>query len=486
MLFKVKNQEAPSGGWWGDSKSYVVGIVDSDGVLVPKSDSNTVRIPFDSDYGILLKNTTGAPCAITIEVDGTSIIGEDRIELDANSKVIVDRFCVDGELTKGKKLKFVTKDSEEVQDPTSKSNGNVIVTFIPAKRPVPVVRPRGVVHYAANDIPVVKGLSSRFDGQGIQGSRGVSSDPIIGSSAAQSFSACLGDFAMSNDVMDCSASYNDDVDVFQDSEWVKTAGGIKIPKSDIGATVEGKESDQVFEQGKKLDLEEDNKFVVSFNLRGEVEVEDKSVDGEYRCKAGFSLDRSSSMSSKRRAAIEGFNDQLAKLKESPENVETTVTFGTFATEVDEFHFEDKPVDLVPEINEGNYVPSGSTAMLDGVGEMIEALYTSPNAHDENTSFLVVIVTDGEENSSSVYDWEDISHLITRLQNTGRWTFVYLGTNQNLAEVQKNMGLSAGNVKLFNDNSEGYFDASQITSASTGQYLKGLAKGVKAADNFYGQ
>lgn len=475
MLFYTRNQEIDRSGWWGaGSNAYVVGIVDADGKLVPKSDSNTVRIPFDSEYGILLKNTTGYPCAVTIEIDGTSILGEEKIELQPKSKIIVDRFCIDGDLAKGKRLKFVTKDSKEVQDPSSEENGNVIVTFIPSKVPErPVVTPRGI-----------GGLTKGLTAQGMSGSLGYSygyssglrgimlSDSV--SDQSQNIGASLSfDSNQPQQIMYCSTN---DADVFQDVEAV----------SDVGATVEGQESSQIFEEGKKLDLQEDKKFVLSFNLRGEVPIEDKSVEGKFLCKAGFSLDRSSSMGSKRDAAIDGFNSQLAKLKESPENVKTTVTFGTFATEVDEFQFEDKPVALVPEINRGNYVPNGSTSMLDGVGEMIEKLYTSPNAHDENTSFLVVIVTDGEENSSDIYDWEDIAQLITGLQNTGRWTFVYLGTNQDLAEVQKNMGLSAGNVRLFNDSSQGYAEGSAVTSASTGQYLEKLSRGIKSADNFYDQ
>lgn len=208
------------------------------------------------------------------------------------------------------------------------------------------------------------------------------------------------------------------------------------------------------------------------------------------------LDRSSSMDSMRGEAIGAFNDQLRVIQdEEDEGAKNYVTLVTFATFVDAPLFQNASSKSIPELTEDRYKPSGCTAMLDAVGNALDILEASPDVNDENTSFLVVIISDGEENSSNKWNWSTISERVKKLQATDRWTFVYLGANQDLSEVSKNMSIPYANTMAFTAGPTGPQGPSGLTGATgpTGLHTKGLYGYFKArkdgssnSTNFYGK
>lgn len=86
----------------------------------------------------------------------------------------------------------------------------------------------------------------------------------------------------------------------------------------------------------------------------------------------------------------------------------------------------KPLADVPELTvEGYYGGhSGSTALLDAVGQAI-AKYESLPVKADKTVF--VIVTDGDENASREYRVGAVRESIKRLQEKG-YAFIFLGAN----------------------------------------------------------
>lgn len=208
------------------------------------------------------------------------------------------------------------------------------------------------------------------------------------------------------------------------------------------------------------------------------------------------LDRSGSMANMRAEAIGSFNDQLKVIQdEEEEGSKNYVTLVTFATFVDKPHFENAPSASIPSLTEDRYEPSGGTAMLDAVGSTLDLLEASPDATDENTSFLVVIISDGQENSSREWKWNTIAERVKKLQDTDRWTFVYLGANQDLSEVAKVMNISTSNTMSFTPGPAGLTGSSGLKgvsgptgSHSTGlkNYFTGRKMGNKASRKFYGK
>src|SRR5262249_19977698 len=138
------------------------------------------------------------------------------------------------------------------------------------------------------------------------------------------------------------------------------------------------------------------------------------------------LDRSGSMHTCRSDAEGGLNSFIAKQKELPG--ECTFTLVQFDTAY-EFVHKAIPIRTVPHCI---LEPRGNTALLDAVGRAIvetgERLRALPE-HERPGLVVFVILTDGQENSSSEYTKARVREMIEHQQNAYKWQFIYLGANQ---------------------------------------------------------
>jgi hypothetical protein len=202
------------------------------------------------------------------------------------------------------------------------------------------------------------------------------------------------------------------------------------------------------------------------------------------------VDRSSSMSSIRQEAIAAFNDQLKIIQDAEEDGnENYVTLVTFATHVDPPHYFDVSAKKVPQLTAKNYSPHGSTALLDAMASTIVKLRDLPDSDEEKTSFLVVVITDGEENCSQEYSQRNegpkrLAGIIAEMEATNRWTFVYLCANVDPLKIQESLGLSINNVRSFTASSGGTRAASSMTGDSMTSYFAGRSKGMTSTPHFY--
>lgn len=176
-----------------------------------------------------------------------------------------------------------------------------------------------------------------------------------------------------------------------------------------------------------------------------------------RLLVGIVLDRSSSMGSIKDATISGTNEQFSALRDSDDAANTFVAFSTFSNQVTPvFHDGSKeknpvlvPVTSLKDLTDADYRPSGMTAMFDGVSEMIDFLSAEAQHVDD---VLVVVISDGEENASQTTS-EKLSSKVKELQDAG-WNFTYIGANQDLTQVQAQLGFHAGNMMTFDANVAG--------------------------------
>jgi hypothetical protein len=196
------------------------------------------------------------------------------------------------------------------------------------------------------------------------------------------------------------------------------------------------------------------------------------------------MDRSGSMSPIRKEAVAMFNDQIKAIKKNSKGLDTKVTFVTFSTTPDKPLVFNEGVDKLKKLSDKDFVPNGWTAMYDAVGHTVDSLATLPEYADENCSFLVIIISDGQENYSREYNAVSMSERIRFLQGTGRWTFSYLGANQDLAQVARTLHIPVGNTYGWITSSVGATLASSVNSSATTSYLHGVAAGQTASVNFY--
>lgn len=153
----------------------------------------------------------------------------------------------------------------------------------------------------------------------------------------------------------------------------------------------------------------------------------------------FILDRSGSMNPLTDDTIGGFNSMIAKQKdEKGEAKVTTVMFNNYSETVhDRIDIHD-----VPELTRKTYCPGGSTALIDAIGGTIDHIskihkYIRPEDVPEHT--IVVITTDGCENSSHKYSASDVRKTIEKKQKEG-WEFIFLGANIDSVETAGRLGI----------------------------------------------
>ncbi len=202
-----------------------------------------------------------------------------------------------------------------------------------------------------------------------------------------------------------------------------------------------------------------------------VEKAEEVKTGKRKAFIAFVLDESGSMSTGREATIVGMNEQIQQVKSTFKDnadVEPVVTFVKFNGEVKPI-FVNKGLDELREITEQDYQPNGGTAMYDGVGFVMNALEQHPDISDASSTVLVVVVSDGEENSSQEFTSEKIAEKVKGYNETKRWKFTYLGANQDLGVVSQRTGVLRGNTASFSaQNAQGYsagFNTHNIALAS---------------------
>lgn len=157
----------------------------------------------------------------------------------------------------------------------------------------------------------------------------------------------------------------------------------------------------------------------------------------------FVVDESGSMYDSVKDVVGGFKQIIDEQKRVKEG-RCAVSLYTFADSVKEI-FVGKDVNDVDTIV---YHPHGCTAMNDGIGTAIDNIgkWLDNMPEDEKPSKnLIVIMTDGEENSSREYSLERVKEMIKHQQDVYSWSFMFLGADiTNLNDAQ-NLGLRMSSV-----------------------------------------
>src|SRR5688572_12636391 len=150
--------------------------------------------------------------------------------------------------------------------------------------------------------------------------------------------------------------------------------------------------------------------------------------------------------------ITGFNEQIThirRLEEQYPEQEFTIGLTLFNDHVKHLHLQSSPISA-PFLTNETYQPDGSTSLLDAIGVTSQLLEATQNESIRRipTTVVVVIITDGHENSSREYQLKDISTLISRLEETGTWTFSFLGATLDAIEVAEQMNIRRTNSMSF--------------------------------------
>lgn len=195
------------------------------------------------------------------------------------------------------------------------------------------------------------------------------------------------------------------------------------------------------------------------------------------------LDSSSSMYRLKKEAISSFNSMLntIKVRSAEENQETLLALLTFA---DSVRVVVQPTDVsrVKAITDANYEPHGNTAMFDCVGKAVKLLSQESTRADD--SFLILCITDGEENASLAYNKRTINQLIQEMEATDRWTFAFQVPKGYGPALVRGFNISPDNVREWETSARGLEEAAIQSNTGLSNYFTARTAGQGSTKKFY--
>lgn len=202
------------------------------------------------------------------------------------------------------------------------------------------------------------------------------------------------------------------------------------------------------------------------------------------------LDSSGSMYHLRSKAIDAYNKLVSDIKnKSKEYNQETYLSVCFFNHRTEFPYKGVDLNQITDIS-GIYRPNGQTALFDAVGQSISLLsqHEQKNVppHVKNTSFVVLVITDGQENSSCIYTAKDLVRLIKSKIATDEWTITFSVPN-GCKDTIKNLGIDDGNIQEWEQTEIG-IEKNIYSANSVGltNFFDARQRGLRSVSSFYVQ
>ena len=153
------------------------------------------------------------------------------------------------------------------------------------------------------------------------------------------------------------------------------------------------------------------------------------------------LDKSGSMSSIARQAIDGVNETIGSIKSAQEknpNQEHIVTLVAFCGCEMKKIYNNTPVAEVNTLTDRDYRPCCMTPLYDAIGTTISRVHAL-KSNESNSLALVTIITDGYENASHEFTHSAIRALIESYKEQG-WQFTYIGADHDVESVSFSLSI----------------------------------------------
>ena len=181
----------------------------------------------------------------------------------------------------------------------------------------------------------------------------------------------------------------------------------------------------------------------------------------------FILDRSGSMGGLESDTIGGFNGMIDRQKKEGEKVNVTTIL--FDDEVEIIH-DRFPIEAVQPLTDKEYYVRGCTALLDAVGQEIDNVQKHLPEEHRAGKVLFVITTDGLENSSAGFNYNDIKRMIESRKECG-WEFLFLGANIDAGREAEKIGIERNKSVTYENDHGGV----ALNYETVGRAVRGVIK-----------
>lgn len=152
------------------------------------------------------------------------------------------------------------------------------------------------------------------------------------------------------------------------------------------------------------------------------------------------LDASGSMSNLEKDTKGGY-DAFIREQKSIEG-EANVTLVVFSDNVREV-YSSKPLVEVEELTKKEYSIGGMTALYDAIGLTITKLSNRIEQLEKSkrpNKVIMLVTTDGEENSSKEYNHHNVKELVEKKQKEG-WEIIFIGANIDVEKTAGTLGFA---------------------------------------------
>jgi len=130
---------------------------------------------------------------------------------------------------------------------------------------------------------------------------------------------------------------------------------------------------------------------------------------------------------------------------------------------------------------GHYVSYGNTPLIEATSLAIEDMELFPTKYGDH-SFLVYVLTDGQENASNYSSKQDFPTLLKSLSD--EWTIACLVPNQHAKRLAISHGFSSDSLGIWDVSEQGMQKQGKIFTSSVDTYMVNRAAGIKGTKTFF--
>ncbi len=183
------------------------------------------------------------------------------------------------------------------------------------------------------------------------------------------------------------------------------------------------------------------------------------------------LDESGSMLNNSEQTINGFNEFLQDRQKEAKKFPTKMWVTTFHSSTKKLIEGIDPKEINP-LTDAQYAPLGMTALYDAIGHTVQSLQKKMDKEygcscgKQQPDVMVLIMTDGEENSSKEFNHSTIKRLISTKEHSKSWVFKYIGANVD----------AMANAQALGSSNRGY----NTTNINYGKAIRGASKLLTAS------
>ncbi len=168
----------------------------------------------------------------------------------------------------------------------------------------------------------------------------------------------------------------------------------------------------------------------------------------------FILDRSGSMAGLEDDTMGGFNAMVEKQKKEPGEALLSAVLFSNACEV---LYDRANIQKVEPMTDWQYRVGGCTALLDAIGGAVHHIgnvHKYAREEDRPGKTIFVITTDGMENSSHQYTYDEVQRMVKHEQEKYGWEFLFLGANMDAISAARSFGIRADRAVRYRRDSDG--------------------------------